>query len=184
MAPEATRRAREPRPSAGTPALSGRRDTAVGYVLQHRLALLLAGFVVLLDQLGTDWAMHLSAGGATDWGQLGPLGLGYLEAGIAGGLLLPLALGLLGTAGLFHRVAALKQGVKSAAPASELLVLAGAVAALVNLMVRGAVVTPVAIAPLGWGLAPASVVALPAALVLLLEVAGRGRPRKVQGEVV
>ena len=162
-----------------------RRDTAVHYLLEHRLALLLAGFVLLLDQLAVDWVLAQHAGGAAAGSTLGPLRLGYIEAGLPGAVLLPLLLAVVGALGLWRRVTRLRREPQpGTGPASELLVLAGALTLLLSLVARGAVVTPLSLTALDWGLNPASVVALPAALVLVAESSRRRRGHGTNVETV
>ena len=153
-----------------------RRETAVHYLLEHRFALLLAGFVLLFDQLVVDWGQSLAAGGAQELTWLGPFGVGAALPSSAGTLLVALLLGLAGLGGVLFRSSRIRR--TSAAPtdvdapqprsgaASELLVLAGFVAAVVNLALRGTAGTPIVLGPLGWGLPPALLIALPAAVVL------------------
>ena len=153
-----------------------RRETAVHYLLEHRLALLLAGFVLLVDQLVVDWGQTLAVGGTLELARLGPFGVGAAAPTGPFSLLVALSLGAIGVAGLLFRSARIRRSatpaVRSEAaacgsgPASELLVLAGFVAAVTNMAVRGVSGTPIVLEPLGWGLPPALLVALPAAVVL------------------
>lgn len=149
-----------------------RRETAAHYLLEHWLALLAAGFVVLLDQLGIDWWLQRHEAGASEWLRTGDVGVPLPPSASFGALVLVAALALAGGLGLWRRAA--RTRAVAGAPcgaASELLVLAGALAMALNVALRGHALVPLTLEPLGWPIGPALLVALPAAAWLGVEAA-------------
>ncbi len=136
---------------------NSRRDLLARYVLEHRTAIVAAGFLLLADQILSDWLAFRWASGAEFLASVGGPkgGLASITALVA----LVAGLILVGARGLRWRIGRIRVATAPGRSgfAAELFVFAGALAVLVNLFVRGTAAAPLVI------------VSLPAAMVLLFE---------------